>query len=35
MKFETEAEFQGLQLLPTEFFMFAIGKLRKIDFFVS
>ena len=33
MKVDTEAKFQGLQLLPKEFFMFVIAKLKNIEFF--
>ena len=32
MKVDTEANFQGLQLLPKELFMFVISKLRNIEF---
>ena len=32
MKLDTEAKFQGLQLLPKEFFMFVIAKFRNIEF---
>ena len=32
MKVETEAKFQGLQLLPNELFRFSIGKLTNIEF---
>ena len=32
MKVDTEAKLQGLQLLPKEFFMFVIAKLRNIEF---
>ena len=33
MKVDTEAKYQGLQLLPDKFFRFSIGKLRNIEFF--
>ena len=32
MKVDSEAKFQGLQLLPKELFMFVIAKLRNIEF---
>ena len=32
MEVDTEAKFQGLQLLKNEFFRFSIGKLRNIEF---
>ena len=32
MKVDTEAKFQGLQLLPKEFFMFDNAMLRNIMF---
>ena len=33
MKVDTEAKFEGLQLLPNEIFRFTIVKLRNIEFF--
>ena len=35
MKVDTEAKFEGLQLLPNEFFMLVMQKLRKIKFAVG
>ena len=35
MKVDTEAKFQRLQLLPKEFTMFVIAKLRNIEFYFS
>ena len=35
MKVDTEAKFEGLQLLPNEFFMLVIKKLRNIEFAVG
>ena len=32
MNVDTEATFQGLQVLPKELFMFVIAKLRNIEF---
>ena len=31
MEVDSEAKFQGLQLLPNELFMFFIAKLRNIE----
>ena len=35
IKLDTEVNFQGLKLLPKEFSMFAVAKLRSIEFFFS
>ena len=35
MKVDTEAKFEGLQLLQNEFFMLVIKKLRNIEFAVG
>ena len=35
MKVDTEAKLKGLQLLPNEFFMLVIKKLRNIEFAVG
>ena len=35
IKLDTEVNFQGLKLLPKEFSMFAVAKLRSIEFLFS